>query len=95
MSRKHKVKVLEAALSIPSHEAQKWREGVVGRLRGMYWFDNPLVVLCMNQIRRIPAVIGLLVYVRRNVWTWSILFSVLKMEGVCYSEKFVPTYQIT
>jgi len=27
------VKVLEAALSIPSHETQKWREGVVGRLR--------------------------------------------------------------
>lgn len=33
LSRKHEVKVLEAALSIPSHEAQKWREGVVGRLR--------------------------------------------------------------
>jgi hypothetical protein len=25
------IKVLEATLSIPSHEAQKWREGVVGK----------------------------------------------------------------
>lgn len=33
LSRKHNVKVLEAALSIPSHEAQKWREAVAGKLR--------------------------------------------------------------
>ena len=39
LSRKHSTKVLEAAFSIPSHEAQKWREGVVGELRLSPYYD--------------------------------------------------------
>jgi hypothetical protein len=80
LSRPYIIKVLEAALYIPSHEAQKWREGVIGKSR-LSAYSGHVRASSVRASKRLDMEFT--------------FFFTLKMGEACYSEKFLPTYQIT